>query len=193
MTSSKLPWSNPVLVFTASDSLYRFRSLHHNVLVQETVSHISVRQMEEMRGMHKQFRTKLMACPFIVLDEGGVTTAFSPDGASAPIDLDSMPLIDIQAPIDEGIVLVNCCSAMTVYGLQDNAFRLRMHDLVMSSVMCMPTMLHLDDIPFLLERRHEYAEKQLANSRIVLQGGDCISLYTASDYSLVKTIYRHIS
>jgi len=189
----KLPWPNPVLVFARKGSLFQFRSLHHVVLIRETVSRISVQQMTDLKDMNKRFEDKLMAHPFIVLDTGDSATAFSPDGASGPVDLDSLPLIDMEAPIDEGIILVNCSNTMTVYSLKDNTFSLRMHDLLMSSVMCMPTVLHENDIPFLLQRRHEYADKQIANSRIVLQSDSCISLYNICDFSLVKTIYRRTS
>jgi len=187
----KLAWPNPVLVFTKNGELFQFRSLHHVVLVRETISHISLQQMTELRAMNQRFETKLMAHPFIVLDTGDGATAFSPDGASGPVDLDSLPLVDVEAPMDEGIILVNCSSTMTVYGQREDVFRLRMHDLIMSSVMCMPTMLDERDIPFLVERRRVFAEKQLANSRLVLHSGRCISLYDTRNFSLVKTIYSN--
>jgi len=186
----KLAWPNPVLVFSGkSGSLFQFRSLHNVVLVQETVNRISVQQMAEMRDMNQRFNDKLMAYPFIVLDTGDGATAFSPNGASCPVDIEALPLLDIDAPIDEGIILVSCSSLMTVYGQRDDGpFRMRMHDIVMSSVMCMPRVLDECDIPFLVERRRLYAEKQLDNSRLVLQSGRCISLYGTRDFSLLKTL-----
>ena len=188
----KLPWPNPVLVFTKKGPVCRFRSLHHIVLIRETVPRVSVPQMAELQGMNQRFQTKLMACPFIVIDTGEGATAYSPDGTSRPVDLDALPLLDLEAHFDEGIILVNCSSIMAVYGLRGDEYCFRMHDLIMSSVMCMPNLLDEDDIPFLIERRRIYAEKQLANSRLVLQSGKTISLYDAHNFALTKTIYTNL-
>jgi hypothetical protein len=191
--ATKVPWPNPVLVFASKGSYFQFRSLHNLVLVREIVSDISTQQMVTLQGMNKRFKAKLMAYPFIVLDMGNGATAYSPDGTSQPVDLDALPLLDVKAHLDEDLILVNCSSTLAVYTQRDDAYRFRMQDLIMSSIMCMPCMLDECDIPFLIERRRNYVEKQIANSRLVLQVGSTLCLYDASDFTLVKTIYRAVS
>jgi hypothetical protein len=193
--ATKVPWPNPVLIFKTKGAYLQFHSLHNLVLIREVVSDISMQQMVALQGMNKRFKAKLMAYPFVIVLGDTSATAYSPDGASQPVDLDALPLLDAEVHMDEDLLLVNCASTLAVYGQRDrHAFRFRMQDLVMSSIMCMPRRLDGRDIPFLIERRRGYAEKQLANSRIVLQSdNNTLSLYDTTNFALVKTIYRDAS
>jgi hypothetical protein len=148
------------------------------VVVRETVPTISLENMERLRELNGACEVRIKQAPFLLLErDGQPMQSVSLATGTDLFDPDLHPVIDVHTDAEDDILFLSFQSPVTTYRWRGSAFSLESEALLLSSVMCMPRRLHERDIPFFLDRRHEFLQKQFDNGRLVLDDGLVASVY----------------
>jgi hypothetical protein len=178
----KLPWQSSVVFYRTEGDLCVAEREATFLFTREVAPTISASCMREVGSQVQEFKSKLRACPFMVIDDVAISCEGTcmgwEDYAALPTDI----------AVEDECVVVNFCAPMTFYEKKTCTYQFQNAGSLFCTVMCMPRSFHSSAIPRLQAYREKIINTQMNSSRIFLGDGTTYTCYNAADFTVMKII-----
>jgi len=186
----KVPWPCPVVVYALEGDELVARAAHEVVLVREVAPSVCVRQLRDLGAAHEALRSKLMGCPFLVLElPCGGHEAHAASGAAGAWDPEERPLLDAELQVEHEYVYVNLGTHVTTYaGSGELLHAERVH----CATVCLPRRFPASQAARVASGLREYharnVDRQCRSARVLVGHGELFYYLDGSDFSILKQL-----
>lgn len=167
----KVPWQSSVVFYRTEGSMCVAEREAQVIFTREVADTVSSLSLDD------EFRKKLLACPFLVVDD----VAISCEGTCE--DWENYAVLQSDIAVEEDRVVVNYSAPLTTYELRGNTYEIQSTGSLFCAVMCLPQTFDSVIIPRLQNYREHTIDKQIKSGRIFLGNGNCYMAYSAADFS----------